>query len=92
VATYSSSIWGPTCDGLDCIKKQCLLPELNTGEWLAFRNMGAYTMCAASDFNGMPKPRCYHTIRESCWYVVAVLKPSQISDVFLYLVGMVLVD
>ncbi|KAI0234849.1 Ornithine decarboxylase [Lamellibrachia satsuma] len=67
VPSYSSSLWGPTCDELDCIKKQCLLPELNTGDWLVFRNMGAYTMCAASAFNGMPKPYCYHTIHESCW-------------------------
>ena len=87
--TYSSSIWGPTCDGLDCIKKQCLLPELNTGEWLVFRNMGAYTMCSASTFNGMPKPHCYRIIHESCWYV---LMPSLISDVFLYPVGIVLID
>ncbi|KAI0216791.1 Ornithine decarboxylase [Lamellibrachia satsuma] len=67
VHSYSSSFWGPTCNGFDCIKKQCLLPELNIGDWLVFRNMGAYTTCMASEFNGMPKPHCYHTIHESCW-------------------------
>lgn len=88
VPTYSSSIWGPTCDGLDCIKKQCLLPELNTGEWLVFRNMGAYTMCAASAFNGMPKPHCYHTIHESCWMLLMKLAKSDASDLKLLPVNM----
>ncbi|KAI0242676.1 Ornithine decarboxylase, partial [Lamellibrachia satsuma] len=67
VPSYSSSIWGPTCEGIDCIKEQCLLHELNTGDWLVFGNMGAYATCLASGFNRMPKPHCYHTIHESCW-------------------------
>lgn len=55
-----SSIWGPTCDSLDCIMKTCDLPSLNVGEWFMFENMGAYTISAASTFNGFQKPemRC----------------------------------
>ena len=68
---FASSLWGPTCDGLDCIIKECALPELNTGDWLLFHNMGAYTMSAASTFNGMPKPRLYHIMHENEWYVRA---------------------
>jgi ornithine decarboxylase len=64
---YSSSVWGPTCDGLDCILPSCLLPELYNGEWVLFKDMGAYTMCAASNFNGMPKPRCYYMAQEYSW-------------------------
>lgn len=64
---YRSSLWGPTCDGLDCIVKECLMPELNTGDWLLFRDMGAYTMSAASTFNGMPKPKMYHVIQQPMW-------------------------
>ena len=29
-----------------------LLPKLKVGDWLYFENMGAYTMAAASSFNG----------------------------------------
>lgn len=65
---FLSSLWGPTCDGLDCIIKECALPELDAGDWLVFNNMGAYTMSAASTFNGMPKPKCYHVMHESMWY------------------------
>jgi len=61
---YPSSVWGPTCDGLDCIASCVNLPELETGDWLVFRDMGAYTMCAASNFNGMPKPHCYYIVQE----------------------------
>lgn len=68
---YVSSIWGPTCDGLDCIKESCLLPELYTGDWIVFSDMGAYTGCAASNFNGMPKPRCFYMAQENNWQEIA---------------------
>lgn len=63
---YTSSIWGPTCDGLDCILQECKLPEMRNGEWIYFNDMGAYTISAASGFNGMPKPNqhffCFRTL------------------------------
>ncbi|KAG1820823.1 pyridoxal-dependent decarboxylase [Suillus subaureus] len=47
------SVWGPTCDSIDCVCKAVELPEaLQIGDWLGFDNMGAYTICAASQFNG----------------------------------------
>jgi len=50
------SIWGPTCDALDCISEKCFLPyALDVGDWLVWENMGAYTICAASNFNGFQK-------------------------------------
>jgi len=49
---YKCTIFGPTCDSMDCIGKDFELPELNVGEWLYFKCMGAYTVAAASPFNG----------------------------------------
>ncbi len=72
---FTSSVWGPTCDGLDCIRETCLLPELDAGDWMIFHDMGAYTMCAASNFNGMPKPRCYYFMQELPWYVLIHQNP-----------------
>ena len=47
------SIWGPTCDGIDLISEECYLPGmLDVGDWLFFENMGAYTKCSATRFNG----------------------------------------
>ena len=35
------SIWGPTCDGIDCIAESCNLPDiLDVGDWLYFEDMG----------------------------------------------------
>ena len=49
----ASSVWGPTCDSIDCVCPMALLPEeLRVGDWLGFDDMGAYTVCAASQFNG----------------------------------------
>eukprot|EP01106_Pelomyxa_sp_JSP_P018565 TRINITY_DN866_c0_g1_i8.p2 TRINITY_DN866_c0_g1~~TRINITY_DN866_c0_g1_i8.p2 ORF type:complete len:146 (-),score=66.16 TRINITY_DN866_c0_g1_i8:814-1251(-) len=49
---YSSTVFGPTCDSLDCVCKNVALPELEVGDWLYFENMGAYTSSAHSSFNG----------------------------------------
>ena len=47
------SLWGPTCDGIDVITPHCFLPGVvEIGDWLFFENMGAYTKCSATKFNG----------------------------------------
>jgi len=47
------SIWGPTCDGIDCISQSiCFKETLDIGDWLFFEDMGAYTKCSATKFNG----------------------------------------
>jgi len=47
------SIWGPTCDGIDCISASCTFSEtIDVGDWLMFEEMGAYTKCSATRFNG----------------------------------------
>eukprot|EP01114_Cavostelium_apophysatum_P003368 TRINITY_DN131_c0_g1_i1.p1 TRINITY_DN131_c0_g1~~TRINITY_DN131_c0_g1_i1.p1 ORF type:complete len:426 (-),score=120.79 TRINITY_DN131_c0_g1_i1:33-1310(-) len=52
VRCHKSTVFGPTCDSMDCIGKDIMLPELQVGEWLYFKNMGAYSVAAASPFNG----------------------------------------
>ncbi|ODV94437.1 hypothetical protein PACTADRAFT_44803 [Pachysolen tannophilus NRRL Y-2460] len=50
---YPASIWGPTCDGLDCISEKTYLSHLlNVGDWMFFDNIGAYTSVASTSFNG----------------------------------------
>lgn len=49
---YKSKIFGPTCDSMDKIADEILLPELAIGEWCYIENFGAYTCAAASTFNG----------------------------------------
>lgn len=49
---YKSVIFGQTCDSMDKIVDCIHLPELSCGNWLVIKNHGAYTMAAASKFNG----------------------------------------
>lgn len=49
---YKSKIFGPTCDSMDKIADEIMLPELTIGEWCYIENFGAYTCAAASSFNG----------------------------------------
>lgn len=57
---YASTVFGPTCDSIDVIARSVLLPKLNVGDYLYFTNMGAYTMAAASSFNGFtPSEKLY---------------------------------
>ncbi|KAL2143131.1 hypothetical protein VTI28DRAFT_345 [Corynascus sepedonium] len=47
------SIWGPTCDGIDRITESIRFRQLlDVGDWLYFEDMGAYTKCSATTFNG----------------------------------------
>jgi len=56
---FPAEIYGRTCDSGDCLGKDYMLPELEEGDWLLFRDMGAYTTVTASEFNGFPKPELY---------------------------------
>jgi len=53
---HQASLWGPTCDGMDCIMKDVQLPLMDIGQWILFPSMGAYTCAAGSDFNGFQRP------------------------------------
>ncbi|XP_076385006.1 ornithine decarboxylase 2-like isoform X2 [Megachile rotundata] len=64
---FTSFVWGPTCDSLDCILKNVLLPELHIGDWLVWRDMGAYSIPLCCPFNGFEVPKVYPVIRKSQW-------------------------
>jgi ornithine decarboxylase len=46
---------GPTCDSIDVITENVLLPPLRAGDLVIGRAMGAYTWASASEFNFFPK-------------------------------------
>lgn len=53
---YSTTLFGPTCDGMDTVLSDVMMPYLDYGDWIYFDNMGAYTISGASHFNGIPFP------------------------------------
>ncbi|KAK3791552.1 hypothetical protein RRG08_002909 [Elysia crispata] len=65
--TYSSQLWGPTCDHFDCVLRKCDLPILDIGQWLYFETMGAYSMCLATDFNAIERAKYTYVCAESFW-------------------------
>jgi ornithine decarboxylase len=50
-----SVLAGPTCDSIDVIAENLMLPQLRTGDLIVGRSMGAYTWASASEFNFFPK-------------------------------------
>jgi ornithine decarboxylase len=53
--TYPSVLAGPTCDSIDVINEHLELPELDVGDLIVGRAMGAYTWASASEFNFFPR-------------------------------------
>ncbi|XP_050450760.1 ornithine decarboxylase 2-like [Cataglyphis hispanica] len=64
---FLSNLWGPTADSHDLIFKNVLLPELYIGDWLVWREMGAYTLALSNTFNGFPIPDVKPFIRKTQW-------------------------
>lgn len=50
-----SVLAGPTCDSIDVIAENLMLPELRAGDLIIGRSMGAYTWASASEFNFFPR-------------------------------------
>jgi ornithine decarboxylase len=50
-----SVLAGPTCDSIDVIAENLMLPQLKAGDLLVGRSMGAYTWASASEFNFYPR-------------------------------------
>ncbi len=54
--TYPSIVWGPSCDSMDRVSQECMLPNLAIGESIIIKNIGAYSIASATEFNGFPLP------------------------------------
>jgi ornithine decarboxylase len=60
-------LWGPTCDGLDLVQPNFRVRRLVEGDWLYFKNMGAYTCAAGSEFNGFARPQLHYFADQKTW-------------------------
>jgi len=52
---FPSVLAGPTCDSIDVIDEDIMLPSLNDGDLIVARMMGAYTSATATEFNFFKK-------------------------------------
>ena len=46
-ALFKTTLFGPTCDGLDTVARDVPLPRLRNGDWVLFPRFGAYTIAGA---------------------------------------------
>lgn len=53
----SSVLAGPTCDSIDVVAEDIELPDMQIGDILIGKKMGAYTIASATEFNFYPKPK-----------------------------------
>jgi diaminopimelate decarboxylase len=79
-ALYASTVFGPTCDSIDVIARSVLLPKLKVGDFLYFQNMGAYTMAAASAFNGFTPSEKFYVCSVPPDYFDALIKGPKETD------------
>ncbi|CAJ1954113.1 unnamed protein product [Cylindrotheca closterium] len=71
---FASTVFGPTCDSIDVIARSALLPKLEVGDWMYFQNMGAYTMAAASSFNGFDPSEVFYVCSVQPEYFDSIIK------------------
>lgn len=71
---FASTVFGPTCDSIDVIARSVLLPKLEVGDWMYFQNMGAYTMAAASSFNGFHPSEIFYVCSVQPEYFDSIIK------------------
>nr|XP_039249245.1 antizyme inhibitor 2-like [Styela clava] len=71
---HYARLTGPTCDGDDVLAKKLLVPEMDAGDWLLWKNAGAYTFCFTTGFNGFKANDFYNIIskenEEEFWELV----------------------
>jgi len=73
---FPTSVWGPSCDSLDCILTDVLLPELTEGNWLIFQDMGANVI--TNNLAGAAK-YCHYIAHETFWWHIS--SPKGIAPV-----------
>ncbi|CAG05961.1 unnamed protein product, partial [Tetraodon nigroviridis] len=64
---YRSVIWGPTCDCVDKIIDNYMIPDLRVGDWFLIEKIGAYSISSRTDYNGFEKAHIYFAVTNETW-------------------------
>lgn len=59
---YKSVVFGNTCDSIDKISSEIMLPELEVGDLVYVEEFGAYTRASSSSFNGFSVIKSFYII------------------------------
>ncbi|GFR26643.1 ornithine decarboxylase, partial [Trichonephila clavata] len=78
---YESKIWGQTCCCEDVILEKCLLPDMEEGQLILWKNMGAYIRGVTSNFTLVPYPaNRYVFIQNSRLRLECIPNLPEVSD------------
>ncbi|XP_037234558.1 antizyme inhibitor 2 isoform X3 [Falco biarmicus] len=80
--SHSSSLRGPPGHAEDHIADGLELPELQVGDWLIFKDMGAYTIASSAPLGGCPQPQITYAMSRVAWKAVQLFlgKPPAAED------------
>ncbi|NWH52615.1 AZIN2 inhibitor, partial [Fregata magnificens] len=80
--SHSSSLRGPSGHAEDRIADGLELPELQIGDWLIFKDMGAYSIATSSPLGGCPQPQITYAMSRVAWKAIQLFqgKPPQTED------------
>ncbi|XP_055654124.1 antizyme inhibitor 2 isoform X3 [Falco peregrinus] len=80
--SHSSSLRGPPGHVEDHIADGLELPELQVGDWLIFKDMGAYTIASSAPLGGCPQPQITYAMSRVAWKAVQLFlgKPPAAED------------
>ncbi|NXX11227.1 AZIN2 inhibitor, partial [Podargus strigoides] len=80
--SHSSSLRGPPGGTEDRIADGLELPQLQVGDWLIFKDMGAYTITTSSPLGGCPQPHVTYAMSRLAWKAIQLFqgKPPQTED------------
>jgi len=57
---------------------------MHVGDWMVFENMGAYTVAAASTFNGFQRPTIYYVMSGPTWQLTQQIQshdfPAEVAE------------
>ncbi|KAK1332282.1 hypothetical protein QTO34_006954 [Cnephaeus nilssonii] len=66
----SSSLWDQPVTASIALWSAAAYPRCMWGDWMLFENMGAYTIAAASIFNGFQRQTIYYVMSGSAWQLM----------------------
>ncbi|XP_039256700.1 ornithine decarboxylase-like isoform X2 [Styela clava] len=83
-STFKSRVWGPVLTSMDEVIDNVFLPQLDIGDWIFWRNMGAYSFAFNSSFNGYRTKTFYDVISKEDLILFQQLRKKETSSRFCF--------
>nr|XP_039261771.1 antizyme inhibitor 2-like isoform X1 [Styela clava] len=75
----NSKLWGPVMNCADKVTDKIILPELDIGDWIFWRNMGEYSFACSTRFCGFGTKSFYNVISNNDLFLFQQLQKKKSS-------------